>query len=62
VAPRISHEISEFKTISEQLTLKYGKQFAEAARTNQLAEPAKVNPKLIQKLSVSAPSKLLVEK
>ena len=29
---------------------------------NQLTEPAKVAPKLIQKLSVSAPSKLLVEK
>lgn len=29
---------------------------------NQLPEPSRVSPKLIQKLSVSAPSKLLVEK
>jgi vacuolar protein sorting-associated protein IST1 len=62
VAPRIAHEVPEFKIISDQLTLKYGKPFAEAARMNQLTEPAKVAPKLIQKLSVSAPSKLLVEK
>jgi vacuolar protein sorting-associated protein IST1 len=62
VAPRISHEIQEFKIISDQLQQKYGKQFAEAARMNQLPEPSRVAPKLIQKLSVSAPSKLLVEK
>ena len=62
VAPRIAHEVPEFKVISDQLTAKYGKPFAEAARMNQLTEPAKVAPKLIQKLSVSAPSKLLVEK
>uniref|UniRef100_A0AC34G1W0 IST1 homolog n=1 Tax=Panagrolaimus sp. ES5 TaxID=591445 RepID=A0AC34G1W0_9BILA len=62
VAPRIAHEVPEFKVISDQLTLKYGKPFAEAARMNQLTEPAKVAPKLVQKLSVSAPSKLLVEK
>jgi len=62
VAPRISHEVSEFKVINDQLTQKYGKQFAEAARMNQLPEPSRVSPKLIQKLSVSAPSKILVEK
>ncbi|KAE9556688.1 hypothetical protein FO519_000094 [Halicephalobus sp. NKZ332] len=62
VAPRIAHEVPEFKVISDQLTAKYGKPFAEAARMNQLTEPAKVAPKLIQKLSVNAPSKLLVEK
>lgn len=62
VAPRIGHEVSEFKVISDELTHKYGKQFAEAARMNQLPEPSRVSPKLVQKLSVSAPSKLLVEK
>jgi len=62
VAPRVSHEITEFKVINDQLTQKYGKQFAEAARMNQLPEPSRVAPKLVQKLSVSAPSKLLVEK
>jgi len=60
VAPRVSHEITEFKVINDQLTQKYGKQFAEAARMNQLPEPSRVAPKLVQKLSVSAPSKLLV--
>ncbi|KAF7637763.1 hypothetical protein Mgra_00002737 [Meloidogyne graminicola] len=62
VAPRFGHEISEFKVISDELTHKYGKQFAEAARMNQLPEPSRVSPKLVQKLSVNAPSKLLVEK
>uniref|UniRef100_A0A915N421 CDP-diacylglycerol--glycerol-3-phosphate 3-phosphatidyltransferase n=1 Tax=Meloidogyne javanica TaxID=6303 RepID=A0A915N421_MELJA len=46
----------------DELTHKYGKQFAEAARMNQLPEPSRVSPKLVQKLSVNAPSKLLVEK
>ncbi|KAI3416563.1 hypothetical protein GPALN_006103 [Globodera pallida] len=62
VAPRIGHEIGEFKVINDELTHKYGKQFAEAARMNQLPEPSRVSSKLVQKLSVSAPSKLLVEK
>jgi len=62
VAPRISHEIAEFKVINDQLQQKYGKQFAEAARMNQLPEPSRVSTKLIQKLAVSAPSKILVEK
>lgn len=61
-APRVATDISEFKIISDQLTLKYGKPFAEAARANQLEFPAKVAPKLIAKLSVQAPPKLLVER
>ncbi|VDM50258.1 unnamed protein product, partial [Toxocara canis] len=61
-APRVATDISEFKIISDQLTLKYGKPFAEAARANQLEYPAKVSPKLIAKLSVQAPPKLLVER
>jgi len=61
-APRISHEVAEFKIITDQLTQKYGKQYCEAARMNQLPEPSRVSPKLIQKLAVTAPSKLLVEK
>uniref|UniRef100_A0A7E4V9B1 IST1 homolog n=1 Tax=Panagrellus redivivus TaxID=6233 RepID=A0A7E4V9B1_PANRE len=62
VAPRIAHEVEEFKVISDQLTHKYGKPFAEAARMNQLTEPAKVSPKLLQKLGISSPSPVLVEK
>ncbi|GMT08832.1 hypothetical protein PFISCL1PPCAC_129 [Pristionchus fissidentatus] len=61
-APRVAQDIAEFKTISEQLTVKYGKVLAEAARANQLEYPAKVNPKLMAKLNVSAPPRLLVEK
>ncbi|VDN54755.1 unnamed protein product [Dracunculus medinensis] len=56
-APRVAADV-----ISDQLTLKYGKVFAEAARANQLEYPAKVSPKLIAKLSVQAPPKLLVER
>ncbi|CAD5224460.1 unnamed protein product [Bursaphelenchus okinawaensis] len=62
VAPRICHEVTELKVISDQLTQKYGKQFAEAARMNQLPEPTRVAPKLVNKLSIGAPNKLLVEK
>ncbi|TKR86477.1 hypothetical protein L596_011065 [Steinernema carpocapsae] len=61
-APRVVTDIAEFKIISDQLTVKYGKPFAEAARSNQLEYPAKVSPKLISKLSVSAPNKILVER
>uniref|UniRef100_A0A0N5AFL2 IST1 homolog n=1 Tax=Syphacia muris TaxID=451379 RepID=A0A0N5AFL2_9BILA len=61
-APRVSTDISELKVISDQLTVKYGKPFAEAARANQLEYPAKVSPKLISKLSVHTPPKLLVER
>ncbi|OZC07961.1 hypothetical protein X798_05068 [Onchocerca flexuosa] len=61
-APRVATDVSEFKVISDQLTMKYGKTFAEAARNNQLEYPAKVSTKLIAKLSVQAPPKLLVER
>ncbi|KAL3985855.1 Regulator of Vps4 activity in the MVB pathway family protein [Acanthocheilonema viteae] len=61
-APRVATDVSEFKVINDQLTMKYGKTFAEAARNNQLEYPAKVSPKLIAKLSVQAPPKLLVER
>ncbi|CAG9535663.1 unnamed protein product [Cercopithifilaria johnstoni] len=61
-APRVATDVSEFKVISDQLTMKYGKTFAEAARNNQLEYPAKVSPKLIAKLGVQAPPKLLVER
>ncbi|ULT88611.1 hypothetical protein L3Y34_007667 [Caenorhabditis briggsae] len=61
-APRLATDIAEFKTISDQLTIKYGKPFAEAARANQLEFPARVNPKIISKLGAAAPPKLLVER
>ncbi|KAM3716918.1 IST1 [Dirofilaria immitis] len=61
-APRVATDVSEFRVINDQLTMKYGKTFAEAARNNQLEYPAKVSSKLIAKLSVQAPPKLLVER
>jgi len=59
IAPRMQSDAAELKLISDQLTLKYGKQYAEACRDNSIE---KVSPKLMQKMSVQAPSKLLVEK
>uniref|UniRef100_A0A5S6Q0S5 IST1 homolog n=1 Tax=Trichuris muris TaxID=70415 RepID=A0A5S6Q0S5_TRIMR len=58
-APRISTEVPELKEISDQLSIKYGRMFVDACRENRFA---KVNTKLLQKLSVQAPSKVLVEK
>ena len=55
----MSMNVMIFQIISDQLTLKYGKPFAEACRQNQLG---KVSPKLMAKLSVQAPPKILVER
>ncbi|CAJ0591465.1 unnamed protein product [Cylicocyclus nassatus] len=61
-APRLANDgNSRYFTISDRLTIKYGKPFAEAARANQLEFPAKVAPKLISKLSVAAPPKYMIE-
>lgn len=57
--PRLQADIAELKIISDQLTSKYGKPYAQAARENALKT---VNDKLIHKLSIQAPSKILVEK
>lgn len=58
-APRLLAEIQEFKIISEQLAIKYGKPFVEQCRCNGFN---KVNPKLLAKMSVHAPPKVLVER
>ncbi|XP_074598915.1 increased sodium tolerance 1-like protein [Brevipalpus obovatus] len=57
-APRIEG-CTELKVVAEILVKKYGKVFAQAARENSLN---KVNEKLIQKLSIEAPPKILVER
>ncbi|XP_023240299.1 IST1 homolog [Centruroides sculpturatus] len=57
--PRLQADVAELKMIADQLTSKYGKPYAQAARENALKT---VNDKLIHKLSVQAPSKILVEK
>lgn len=58
-APRLQADVAELKTIADQLAVKYGKPYAQAARENGLNS---VNEKLMHKLNVQAPSKLLVEK
>ncbi|KHJ47159.1 hypothetical protein D918_02720 [Trichuris suis] len=66
-APRISTEVPELRAISvvavqeisDQLSIKYGRMFVDACRENRFA---KVNTKLLQKLSIQTPSKVLVEK
>ncbi|XP_067141097.1 IST1 homolog [Centruroides vittatus] len=57
--PRLQTDLAEIKVISDQLTIKYGKQYTQCVLMNTVDT---VNQKLIQKLSVAAPSKLLVEK
>lgn len=48
----------ELKVVADILSHKYGKEYAQAARTNSLN---KVNDKLIHKMSIETPPKLLVE-
>ncbi|XP_029649103.1 IST1 homolog [Octopus sinensis] len=59
VTPRLQSDIQEFKQISEQFGAKYGKEFAQACRTNALNN---VSEKVMHKLSVQAPPKILVER
>jgi len=58
VTPRLQADVSELKIISDLLTIKYGKQYALAAKENALGT---VSKKLQAKLSVQAPPRLLVE-
>ena len=57
--PRLQADCQELKVVSDELTAKYGKEFTVSCRSNQLSN---VNEKLMHKLSVQAPPKLLVEK
>ncbi|CAG0893622.1 unnamed protein product, partial [Cyprideis torosa] len=59
VAPRLSHDVPELKVISDQFTMKYGKQYATACRINSTQT---VSEKLMHKLGVQAPPKILIEK
>ena len=47
--PRLQSEVQELVIVSDQLTLKYGKEFAQSSRVNALNT---VNEKLLHKLSV----------
>ena len=55
-APRV--DIAELDEVKKQLTLKYGKEFADDALNNSPRNP--VNQRLFQKLSVTPPSAFLV--
>ena len=59
VAPRMQADVAELQVISAQLTAKYGKEYMQASRENSIGT---VSPKLMHKLSIQAPPKLLVEK
>lgn len=58
-APRLQADVQELKVISDILTSKYGKQYADACREEALPT---ISEKLKHKMSVQSPSKLLVEK
>lgn len=59
IAPRIQADVPELKIIGDILIAKYGKAYGLACHDNSVGT---VSPKLIQKMSVQAPPKLLVEK
>lgn len=59
VAPRLQSDVGELHVIAEQLTAKYGKQYALACRDNAVST---VNEKLMHKMGVEAPPKVLVER
>ncbi|CAH2075513.1 unnamed protein product, partial [Iphiclides podalirius] len=59
VAPRMHTDIQELKVISDLLTAKYGKIFADACRSENINT---VSEKLKHKMSVQSPPKILVEK
>ncbi|XP_053673419.1 IST1 homolog [Anopheles nili] len=60
VAPRLQADVLELKLCSDIFTIKYGKQYAEQVRA--AIPPHKVSDKLMHKLAIQAPPKLLVEK
>ncbi|XP_045524025.1 IST1 homolog isoform X2 [Pieris brassicae] len=59
VAPRMHTDVQELKIISDLLTAKYGKVYAEACRSESVNS---ISEKLRHKLSVQSPPKILVEK
>ncbi|XP_045492869.1 IST1 homolog isoform X1 [Colias croceus] len=59
VAPRMHTDVQELKVISDLLTAKYGKVYAEACRNESVNT---ISEKLRHKLSVQSPPKILIEK
>lgn len=60
VCPRLQSDVAELKVISDIFITKYGPQFAEYSRT--ATGEHNVSGKLMNKLQLQAPPKLLVEK
>lgn len=60
VAPRLQSDVDELRVIASILTTKYGPEYAEMSRTATGSH--KVSEKLMHKLSIQAPPKILVEK
>lgn len=60
-APRLQADVLEMKIIGEILTAKYGKPFADDQRA-ATSDTHKVSTKLLHKMAIQAPPKLLVEK
>ncbi|XP_067905324.1 IST1 homolog isoform X2 [Heterodontus francisci] len=58
-ALRLQNEVTELKIVSDQLCAKYSKEYGKLCRTNQIGT---VNERLMLKLSVEAPPKILVER
>lgn len=59
VAPRMHTDVQELKIISDLLTAKYGKVYADACRGENVNT---ISDKLKHKMSVHSPPKILVEK
>ncbi|XP_055606756.1 IST1 homolog isoform X2 [Uranotaenia lowii] len=60
VAPRLQSDVQELKICADIFAIKYGKPFADSARA--AAPPHKVSDKVMHKLAIQAPPKLLIEK
>ncbi|XP_054627483.1 IST1 homolog isoform X2 [Dunckerocampus dactyliophorus] len=58
-AHRLQTEVTELKIVSDQLCAKYSKEYGKLCRSNQIGT---VNERLMHKLSVEAPPKILVER
>ncbi|XP_061830994.1 IST1 homolog isoform X1 [Nerophis lumbriciformis] len=58
-AHRLQSEVAELKIVSDQLCAKYSKEYGKLCRSNQIGT---VNERLMHKLSVEAPPKILVER
>lgn len=57
--PRLQADVQELKHVADQFSSKYGKEFAQSCRTNELNN---VNEKVMHKLGVQAPPKILIER